>query len=177
VVTKVKLADFSHSKRFPMRWLPLAGIAMLAVQVPVVAQQQPTPATQAPADNMALVRDKVRADKKLVVAEGMKMSEPEAAGFWPVYDAFQADLGKLADRAMKLVEYYAANYRGMTDSAANRIVTEHLALEKDRAALLESYQPRFAKVLPAVKVARYYQIENKIRAIVNWELAKGIPLM
>jgi hypothetical protein len=43
--------------------------------------------------------------------------------------------------------------------------------------LMQSYQPRFRKVLPEVKVARYYQLENKTNAIFNYELAEGIPLV
>jgi hypothetical protein len=33
------------------------------------------------------------------------------------------------------------------------------------------------KALPATKVARYLQIENKIRALVKFELAAQIPLV
>jgi hypothetical protein len=159
-----------------MKWLRLLALVTLVPSVPALAQNAPAQGA-AQADNMALVREKVRADKKLLVAENMKLTQAEATAFWPVYEAFQADLSKLSDRAVKLVEFYAANFRTMTDTAANRIVTEHLTLERDRAALLESYRSRFSGVLPPIKVARYYQIENKIRAIVGWELAKGIPLM
>ena len=45
------------------------------------------------ADNMAIVLEKVRADKKLLVAANMELTEQEAAAFWPVYEAYQKDLG------------------------------------------------------------------------------------
>ncbi len=160
--------------------LTLVSGLTLALNIPASAhaQIQPTPSTQnPPADNMALVRDKVRADKKLVVAEAMQMTEAEAKAFWPVYEAYQADLGKIGERSMGLVKYYAANHKAMSDTAATRILNDFVAIERDRVALLESYRPKFTAVLPALKVARYYQIENKVRAIVNYELAKGIPLM
>jgi hypothetical protein len=168
-----------------LKWIYFVGVLTPALAAPALAQSprpqntqaQSTQPAGAQADNMALVRDKVRADKKLLVAENMRMTETEAKAFWPVYDAFQADLEKIANRAIKLVEYYAANYRTMTDTAATRMIDEHLALERDRAALLQSYRPRFSNVLPPIKVARYYQIENKVRAVVGWELAKGIPMM
>lgn len=154
------------------RWLTLFCALTLTLAAP-----PPMAAQGAPADNMNLVRDKLRADKKLLVAENMRMTETEAAAFWPVYDAYQADLGKLSDNAVSLVTFYANNYRSMTDTAATRMLDQFLALERDRAALLQSYGPKFGAVLPPVKVARYYQIENKIRAILNYELAKSIPLM
>jgi hypothetical protein len=155
-----------------MRWLNVACCLTFALTVPALAQNNP-----APADNTELVRQKLKADKKLLVAENMKMTDTEANAFWPVYDAFQADLAKLSDRAIKLVQYYAANSSTMTDTAATRMTDEYLALERDRAALLQTYRPKFSAALPPLKVARYYQIENKIRAIVNYELAKGIPLL
>jgi cobalamin biosynthesis Mg chelatase CobN len=161
------------------RWLTLFSALMLTAAVSIAAQAPPAPpaATAAPAENMNLVREKLRADKKLLVAQNMQMTEAEAAAFWPVYDAFQADLAKLSDNAVTLVTYYGNNYRSMSDTAATRMLDQFIAIERDQAALLQSYRPRFSAVLPPLKVARYYQIENKIRAILNYELAKGIPLM
>ena len=153
-----------------MRWPNVLGCLTLLLSVPAVAQERP-------ADNMNLVREKVRADKKLLVAENMGMTEAEAKAFWPVYDAYQADLGKLNDRTLRLIQDYAANYQAMTDATASRMLDEFVAIERDRASLLQSYRPRFGAVLSASKVARYYQIENKIRAVLNYELAAHIPLM
>jgi hypothetical protein len=107
----------------------------------------------------------------------MALTETEAKAFWPVYEAYQADLGKLNQRTVKLVKDYAASYKSMTDAVAGSLLDEAIAIEKDRAALLASYRPKFAAVLPATKVARYYQIENKIRAVINYELADAIPIM
>jgi len=152
------------------RWLTLCCALTVTLAAPIAAQDTP-------ADNMNLVREKLRADKKLLVAESMRMTETEAAAFWPVYDAFQADLAKLQNNAVNLVTFYANNYRSMSDTAATRMLDQFLAIERDRAALLGSYRPKFGAVLPPLKVARYYQIENKVRAVLNYELAKGIPLM
>jgi hypothetical protein len=107
----------------------------------------------------------------------MGLTEAEAAKFWPVYDAYQADLGKIAERTVTLIKNYAASYETMTDEAADKLLTELLGIEKDRVALMQSYRPRFAAVVPARKVSRYYQIENKIRAVINYELADAIPLV
>ena len=130
-----------------------------------------------PADNNQLVLEKVKADKKLLVAENMQLTDSEAKAFWPVYESYQRDLGKINDRLVKLIDDYAASYQTMTDAAANKLVDEAVAIEADRTKLAQSYLPKFRKVLPPTKVARYYQIENKIRAVVNYELAAGIPLV
>ncbi len=130
-----------------------------------------------PADNMQLVRDKLQADKKLLIADNMNLTENEAKAFWPVYESYQKDLIALNDRTLKNIGDYAANVDKMTDDTAKKLVTDHLAIEGDRQKLRQSYLPKFAKVLPYKKVMRYYQLENKIHAVVMYEAAKQIPLV
>ncbi|MGD9322326.1 MAG: hypothetical protein PVH99_20305, partial [Desulfobacteraceae bacterium] len=130
-----------------------------------------------PADNMQIVREKIRADKKLVVAEAMGMTEPEAKAFWPVYEAYQRDLAKINDRTIKLIDDYAENYGTMSDQAAKKLMDEYMAIETERLNIRQSYLPRFRQVLSEMKVLRYYQLENKIQAVVNYELAASIPLV
>jgi hypothetical protein len=137
---------------------------------------QATEAATNPADNMNILRDKLKADKKLVVAEAMGMTDKESTAFWPVYELYQKDLSALNDRTITLLKDYVHNYGGMTDASAKGMVDSFLKIEKDRIGLMTSYRSKFQKVLPEVKVARYYQIENKIRAVVNYELASEIPL-
>jgi hypothetical protein len=131
-----------------------------------------------PSDNMQILREKVKADKKLLVATNMELTESEAKGFWPVYEDYQKDLTAINQRIVKLIESYAADYRAntLTDEKAKKLVDELVAIEKAEAGLKASYVPKLSKVLPQKKVARYLQIENKIRAAVKYELAAGVPL-
>jgi hypothetical protein len=149
----------------------VAAAAVLASPA-VVAQEQA-------ADNMAIVMEKVRADKKLVVAANMKLTEQEATGFWPVYEAYQKEIGALNDRTRDAIKSYAAAYNqgAVPDDTAKKLLGEVLAIEGAELDMRKSYVPKFEKVLPAAKVARYYQIENKIRAAIKYELAEGIPLV
>jgi hypothetical protein len=146
--------------------------ALVGLAVAVAAQDKP-------ADNMQIVRDKIKADKKLVVAANMQLTESEAKAFWPVYEEYQKDLAAINQRIVKLIESYAADYRAnsMTDEGAKKLTAELVSIEKAEAAMKESYVPKLSKALPAKKVARYMQIENKIRALVKYELAGEIPLV
>jgi len=130
-----------------------------------------------PADTMQLVVEKIKADKKLLVAENMQLSEAEAKAFWPVYEQYQAELFLLRTRTVKLIKDYAAAYQKMTDSTAKKLLSESMAIETRRLQLGKAYLPKFRKVLSDAKVVRYYQIENKINAAVNYELAANIPLI
>ena len=132
-----------------------------------------------PADNMQILRAKIKADKKLVVATNMELTESEAKGFWPIYGEYQKDLQKINQRIANLLESYAADFRGksLTDEKAKKLIDEAVAIEQAEANLKSTYAPKLSKVLPVKKVARYLQIENKIRAVVKYELATGVPLV
>jgi hypothetical protein len=129
------------------------------------------------ADDMAIVKDAIKANKKLFVSENMQLTEAEAKAFWPVYEKYQDGLEELVDRSINLIENYAENYQTMNDDKAEKLIEEYLDIEGDYVELRKSYLPKFMKVLPAKKVARYYQLENKIDAAGNYELAKEIPII
>ena len=129
------------------------------------------------ADNMDLVKEKIRTDKKLFIATNMQLTESEAKTFWPVYEVYQAELGKLRDREIKLIENFAKNYETMSDDVAKNLLDDALSIDSDHMKLRQSYLSKFRGVLPNKKVARYYQLENKIDAILEYEMAKRIPLV
>ena len=128
-------------------------------------------------DTMDLLREKVRADKKLVVVSALELSDSEAQAFWPVYNAYQSAMIGHYDRVLKLIETYAAAYQTMNDEKATQLLSEFLAVQTEYVAVLNEYSPRFQRVLPPRKVARFYQVENKLRAAVDYDLARSIPLM
>jgi hypothetical protein len=134
-------------------------------------------AQEKPSDDMQTLIKEIKADKKLLVAENMQLSEAEARKFWPIYDQYQDELFILRMRSLKLIENYAKNYESMTNDMARKLLDEYLTIERLREKVREAYLPKFRKVLPEIKVARYYQIENKINAVVNYQLAEQIPLV
>ena len=132
-----------------------------------------------PADNMQILRDKIRADKKLVVATNMELTESEAKSFWPIYEQYQKDLQKINQRMVNLLESYADDFRNksLTDDKAKKLIHEAAAIDQAEANLKSTYAPKLGKVLPVRKVMRYLQIENKIRAVVKYDIASGVPLV
>lgn len=139
---------------------------------------QTKPAAAAPADNMQILRDKLKADKKLLVAANVQLTEAEAKKFWPVYDAYQQELNKLNDQIAMLLVDYAKDLRAntLTDAKASALVDRSIAIEdaelKGKRALVQKVRA----VLPGIKAAQYLQIENKIRALVKYEIAGEVPL-
>jgi len=132
-----------------------------------------------PADNMQILRDKIRADKKLVVATNMELTESEAKDFWPIYEQYQKDLQKINRRMANLLESYADDFRNksLTDEKAKNLIDEALKIDRAEADLKSTYAPKLSKALPITKAVCYLQIENKIRAVVKYDIASGVPLV
>jgi hypothetical protein len=160
--------EMTHANRV-LLVLGMLG-AIMVVGVPGTAQEKP-------ADNMQVVLEKIRADKKLLVAENMQLTEAEAKAFWPVYSRYQDELFLLRGRTAKVITDYAEAYDQMTNDKAKKLLDEYMTVEALRLKLRQAYLPKFRSVLPEVKVVRYYQIENKIQAALAYEVAAKIPLM
>lgn len=140
----------------------------------------PAFAQEKPADtNMQILLDKVKADKKLVVATNMNLTELEGKAFWPIYEAYQKDLQAINDRLGKTILAYADAYnkKALTNTQAMQLTNEALAIDQDEVTLRKTYAARLGRAIPGIKVARYLQIENKIRAAIRYDLADGIPLV
>ena len=150
--------------------LMLAAVITVWFASPAVSQDKP-------ADNMDILLEKIRADKKLLVAANMELTEGEAKAFWPVYDKFQDELFLVRARTARAIKDFSDSYKDMGNEKARALLEESMTIESLNLKLRQAYLPKFRKALPEKKVARYYQIENKIQATLNYELAKEIPLV
>jgi Spy/CpxP family protein refolding chaperone len=145
----------------------------------VAALATPAFAQTAATTNMDILRQKVKADKKLLVAQNLSLTDAEAAAFWPVYDAYQKELQPINDRMAATIMAYAKAYNAgpVTNDTAKMLIDQSAAIDAAEAALKTSSQAKILAALPATKAARYIQIENKIRAMIRYELAANIPFV
>jgi len=131
--------------------------------------------------NQEILMQKVKADKKLLVAANMNLSDADGKKFWPLYDAYQKDLAQLNQRLVGVIKAYADAHnagKGMIpNDTAKKLLNEALAVEEAELKLKRAYADKLGKVLPATAVARAVQIENKIRAVIKAQLAMEIPLV
>ena len=128
---------------------------------------------------MEILRQKVKADKKLVVAQNLQLTDAEGATFWPVYEAYQKDLQAINQRLLTTIAAYADAYNKgpVADDTAKKLLDEAMAIDDAELQLKKSATPKVMAALPATKAVRYIQIENKIRAAIRYELAANIPLV
>ena len=139
----------------------------------------PATAQESSDTNMEILKQKLKADKKLIVAGNMDLSEADAKKFWPVYDAYQKDLEQVNQKLGQTIKEYAEafNKGPVQDNTAKKLLGDVLSLEEQETKLKRTYADKLEKVLPYSKVARYIQIEQKIRALIKMELAQQIPLV
>jgi len=137
----------------------------------------PAAAGESDEANLEILVSTLQANKKAMVAVNLGLDDAEAKAFWPVYDRYEGDLASVSDRLVALIGDYTANFTSMSDEKAAKIVKDFLALERERADVREKYLKPFSEALPGRKLARFYQIENKIHAVLRYELARDIPVI
>jgi hypothetical protein len=145
-----------------------------------VSAQTSAPAPEEPkldiTSEIELTRAAIQVRRQAIVTAAMDLEPREGEAFWPIYREYRSDMAKVNDRYVKLLVTYAENYDALSDQLATRIMDEYLGIERDRTAVKARYVPRFRKIMPARKVMRFFQVDNKLDAIINAELAADIPL-
>jgi hypothetical protein len=126
---------------------------------------------------IALTRAEIQTERQAIVAENLPLTEEQAKAFWALFREYRQEMAGLGDRYVTLIEDYAKNYLTLTDEQAKKLLDEMLSIQKDETKIKSDWVSKFGKVLPMTAVARFYQIENKLDAVVRLELAGEIPLV
>jgi len=127
--------------------------------------------------DVALLRQDVRSKKKQLIAANLSLSDAEATKFWPVYDQYTAELTKLGDQKYALIKEYAQRYGNLSDDQALSLINRSLALDEQIAELRIKYVAIVNKALPGTKTATFFQMDRRIAALLDLQLASQIPLV
>jgi len=126
---------------------------------------------------IAMTRSMTEAQRQATLAANMSLTETEAAKFWPLYRQYRNEVETINDETIVLMKEFAANYQTLSDERAKSMASRFLAIQKQRLALKTKYMDRYAKVLGGAKMARVLQIENKLDALIEVNLASMLPLV
>jgi hypothetical protein len=127
----------------------------------------------APDRNVQFFAQDLKSQKKQMVAANMSLTDSEAEKFWPVYDRYAADLAKIYDTKLALVEEYSENYKTMNGDEAETYIRRRAAVEEDVMQLRLKYVPEFRKVLSGRQTALFFQIEWRLDLMINLQLAQA----
>ena len=157
-----------------MRNLVLTVLTLVLAGMAASAQQ----ASQASVDAYVdLLRKDVRSQKVALIGQNMEFTSEEAAAFWPVYQKYEAEHGKMGDEKLAIIKDYAAHYDKMTNEKARELANRTFALEEKITQLKRRYFGEFEKVLPAIKAARLFQLENQMQRLIDLQIASELPLI
>jgi hypothetical protein len=156
--------------------LVLAAAVILGLSATVLPAAPPPTGKAAEADVDVLL-DAIRSNRKAMVAVNLKLTDDEAAKFWPVYDRYEKEIAAVGDRLVGVIQEYTTSFANLSDEKATKLVDDYLAVEADRVKVRRAYVEEFGKALPGRKVARFYQIENKMDAVIRYDLAATIPVV
>ena len=128
-------------------------------------------------DFIELMRQDLKTQKVAIITEAMEFTEAESNTFWPVYRKYDFELTKLGDENLSIIKDYAANYENMTNEKAKELMDRSIKYRENVLKLRKKYFKEFQKVLPAIKAARFIQVENQIGLLIDLQIASELPLV
>ncbi|MFL6417446.1 MAG: hypothetical protein ACJ74Y_17470 [Bryobacteraceae bacterium] len=151
----------------------VCGLAVPSAQAQAAGKDSQTATDQ----DVQLLRQDIRSNKKQLVAANLTLTDPEATKFWPVYDQYAAEMTKIGDQKYALIKEYAGKFGSLTDAQALSLVNRSLALDEAIAQLRIKYVPKVNGVLPGAKAASFFQIDRRLTGLIDLQLASQIPLV
>jgi hypothetical protein len=127
--------------------------------------------------DVKLLRQDLRSRKKQLIAANLTLTDAESTKFWPVYDQFSAEMTTLGDQKYALIKEYANGFGTLTDAQAQSLLNRSLALDAAATQLRIKYVPIVNKVLPGTKTATFFQMERRVSALIDLQVAAQIPLV
>ena len=128
-------------------------------------------------DYMEIQREALKTEKKAIVTEAMMFTEVESAAFWPLYNEYNNKMYELNTELLGVIKKFAENYETMNDEAAIELGMASILVDQNLLKLEKQYFKKFQKILPGKKVLRYFQVENKVKALIDAQMALEIPLI
>ena len=128
-------------------------------------------------DYLELTRDVLKVEKKAAVTEALQLSEAESQPFWNLYNEYQSALYLIQNKRIALIKDYSDNFTSLSDEKADELWIGSLKYEQELLKLKKRYYAKFKKVVSPGKAARLMQLENKIEALIDAQLALEIPLI
>ncbi len=157
-----------------------AAVLLLGYGVSAQEKQLQDPAQSKELNTQAyiqLLRSDLKVSKRTLIQGSMQPDEKQSADFWPLYNQYDVEQTKLGDQKLALIQEYAHDFLTMTDAKADQLAHRAMAIDDQRLALRRKYYDLFNKVLPAVLVVRFFQLENQIQLLVDLQIAANLPII
>ena len=98
------------------------------------------------------------------------MTTEEAKAFWPLYNAYHAELKALQKEQRSIMR--KSNNDDLTDSELEKNIKKRFEIEQQKLNLEKAYYLKFKKVLTIRKVAKLSHVEKAFKAKLLNEMKK-----
>ncbi len=156
-----------ENMKYPVRII-LFFLSIALSAAPMLAQVQ---------YQMELTRSAIQSERNGLMVRFMGLSPQEALDFWPVYQEYRTLMSEIGDRTEKLLTQFVEGQDNLSNQQALAMLDESMKIQEAELKLKKKYVAEFQKVIPPKKVVRFFQIDNKMDAMVNYNLAGSIPLI
>ncbi len=152
-------------------------VGLVAV-VPMILLGSAAPSrAQSTADEIELVRSIVQTGRKVVVAKNMQLTDAESEAFWPVYNEFETAIRAVNDKRVKILSELARDFDTLSDEQAVDLLQQSFKFQQERVKVRKSFIRKFKKVLSGKRLTRFYQIDGKIDTMIDFDIARTVPLV
>jgi Spy/CpxP family protein refolding chaperone len=151
--------------------LLVATFAMLAF-CPLGRAQDQEPTIDS---TIAVARANMKADRTTLITTGMNFNDKEGAAFWPIYQQYEYERSRVDDRRAAVIKQYAQKYPNLTDAEAKAMADQMLDCESRQAELKKKYYKKFNKVLPALTVTKFFQLDRRIDLLIDMNVEVSLP--
>jgi hypothetical protein len=151
--------------------LLVVTFAMLAF-CPLGRAQDQEPAIDS---TIAVVRANMKADRTTLITTGMNFNDKDGAAFWPIYQQYEYERSRLDDRRAAVIKEYTQKYPNLTDAEAKAMADQMLDCDSRLAELKKKYYKRFNKVLPALTVTKFFQLDRRIDLMMDMQVEASLP--
>lgn len=124
---------------------------------------------------IAVVRANMQADRTTLITTGMNFNEKDGAVFWPIYKQYEYERSKLDDRRVVVIKEYTQKYPNLNDADAKAMAEQMLGCDSQLAELKKKYYKKFNKVLPALTVTKFFQLERRVDLMMDMQVEASLP--
>ena len=117
----------------------------------------------------------MRADRTALITTGMNFTDKDGAAFWPIYQQYEYERYRLDDRRAGVIKQYTQKYPNLTEAEAKAMTDQMFDCESRLAELKKKYYRKFNKVLPALTVAKFFQLERRIDLLMDMQVEASLP--
>ena len=157
--------------------LLMVTLAVLACSPLGRAQDQESTQDHEPTidSTIALVRANMQADRTTLITTGMNFNDKDGAAFWPIYRQYEYERSKVDDLRAAVIKQYTQKYPNLTDAEAKSMAEQMLDCESRLAELKKKYYKKFNKVLPALTVTKFFQLDRRVDLMMDMQVEASLP--